>query len=217
MHGSLALMRVMTPRSFLLFGVAAAIEGETTGSAQASFELRNVSVGVYAPVYDGNGQRLFGSQWRAEVYGGASADSLSPVVDFYDRTRAIMAFGTAGFFREPPGGSDVYSVLDAPCGGWAYLQVKVWDVQLGATYEEASARNLGGYGESNVFYAQGGYPCMVTPTPSGPLLGLQSFSVLQEIPEPSEAVLLAVGGLGLWAWRRGGRRRRGDRHSCAPA
>ena len=184
--------------------------------AQASFDVRNIGP-VYAPVHNWDGQLLDGSDWRAEVYSGPTSQSLRPLMNFYDATRLIVPFFRPGYFKAASIGGDVYSVLDVPCGGWAYLQVKVWDIRLGATYEEASAWNVGGYGESNIFYAQGGNPCMVTPTTSGPLFGLQSFSVLQEIPEPSEAVLLAFGGLGLWAWRRGGRRRRGDRHSCASA
>lgn len=176
--------------------------GEVYG--QASFEIRNWGhIGVHAPVYDWNGQLLAGEHWRAEVYGGLAPTSLSPLIDYYDfKTRAIVPFYRPGYFQEPRSGADVYSVLDVPCGGWAWLQVKVWDVRLGATYEEASALNLGGYGESNIFYADGGNPCHVMPTPSGPLLGLQSFSVLQQVPEPSVWALLALGFGGLSWFRR---------------
>lgn len=191
--------RHMKPSTLVSFS-AILVLLDATLLAQASFSLRNGP--VRAPVYDWHGNLLAGFQWRAEVYGGADPSSLSPVVNYYDRTRAVMSFYRAGYFMEPPGRADVDAVMGVPCGGWAWLQVKVWDVRLGATYEEASARDLGGYGESNVFYARGGDPTPVMPTPSGRLLGLQSFSVLQEVPEPSVWVLVAVGFGGLRSLRR---------------
>jgi hypothetical protein len=48
--------------------------------------------------------------------------------------------------------------------------------RFGASYEEAAARGLGGYGESPLFYAKGGDPFDQFPLPA-PLLGLQSFSL----------------------------------------
>jgi hypothetical protein len=89
------------------------------------------------------------------------------------------------------------SVLDVPNGGWAWLQVRVWDVQVGVTYEEAAARGLGGYGQSALFYARGGDPTGSIPTLPGPLIGLQSFSVLPVVPEPSAWLFLVLGLGGL--------------------
>lgn len=159
----------------------------------------NTVYGLDAPVYDWTGGLLSGSEWVAEVYGGATPDSLSPVVGRYGVGHVLVPFVRPGYFT-----GDYGIVLSVPDSGWAWLQVKVWDVALGSTYEEAVARGLGGYGQSTLFYAQGGGN--VSLQLPQPLLGLQSFSVLQPIPEPSTWALLALGGLGLW-WT--ARRRQG--------
>jgi hypothetical protein len=175
-------------------------------SGQASFACANHDLDaephavVDAPVYDWAGNLLAGPQYRAELYGGASPDSLSPVVDYYDQTRAIVPFFRPGYFFSTRG---TLSVLDVPPFGWAWLQVKVWDTRLGATYEDAAARGLGGYGQSELFRAQGGAPNLPVPTDPAPLIGLQSFYLLQGIPEPPTWGLLLLGGILLW-WRRTG-------------
>ena len=123
------------------------------GLAQATFALRNRYEGLDAPVYDWAGSLLWGPQWRIELYGGAASDSLSPVVDFLYGSREIVGLGRPGYFWSSNGD---LAVMTVPPSGWAWLQVRIWDVQLGATYEEASVRGMGGYGQSAVFYAQGG-------------------------------------------------------------
>jgi len=76
-------------------------------------------------------------------------------------------------------------------------------VKLGATYEEASSLGVGGYGQSAVFYARGSSLRGSIPDPPALLFGLQSFSVLEPIPEPSTWALLAVGLGGIvWTVRR---------------
>ena len=173
--------------------------------AQDVFILRNypyLSSGVDAPVYDWSGNLLSGSEWRAELYGGAISNSLSPAVGYDTYVRMQAIFIRPGYFSNPTS-IDVL-VLGVPGGGWAWLQVKVWDVQIGATCEETVARGLGGYGQSPLFYAQGGDPNALPPTVPLPLTGLQSFSVLEPVPEPAGWVLVAF-GLGFVL--RNGRRR----------
>jgi hypothetical protein len=151
-------------------------------------------------VLDWDGSLLAGADWRAEIYGGAVSQSLVPLIDINSHyARVIVPLYQPGVFLS---GRSGVSVLAVPPHGWAWLQMKVWDVRLGATFEEAVARGMGGYGQSALFYAQGGNPNEPLPTPPGALIGLQSFSVLPVIPEPSMCLLLGGGLAGLWLARR---------------
>ena len=100
-----------------------------------------------------------------------------------------------GYFFSPSG---YLSVLSVPPLGFAWLQVRVWDTRLGATYEEVAGLGIGGYGESPLFYAQGRNPLSAPPDLPGPLIGLQSFSLRPVVPEPSTWALLVLGGTALW-------------------
>jgi hypothetical protein len=84
------------------------------------------------------------------------------------------------------------SVPDVSGYGWAWLQVRAWEARLGGTYEEVVALDRGGYGESPLFYAQGGDPFLALPGLPGPLIGLQSFS-LRPAPEPAATFVIVLG------------------------
>ena len=167
---------------------------------QSSFWLAN-HVGVDAPVFDAQGAPLAGPNYSAELWGSATPDSLTPlvVINQGDR-REIVPFITRGYFFSGNSFLCVTSVLPA---AFAWLQVRAWDARLGATFEDAAARGLGGYGESPLFYARGSDPFLIPPELPGPLIGLQSFSLLPEVPEPSTWALLAFAGMSVvWARRR---------------
>ncbi len=168
---------------------------------QASFWFRNASaVGkVNAPVFDAEGMPLEGANYLAELWGAATPDSLAPLI-LFDRgeSRLIKPFASRGYVNQPDGGLLVVSTV--PPTGWAWLQMRAWDARLGETYEEVAARGLGGYGESPLFYAQGGNPYdLLAPIPA-PLVGLQSFNLLPVIPEPCPVLLLLL-GLPVLPWR----------------
>ena len=189
-------MKLTQVRSLILLGASIPL----AAFAQATFSLQNHDgfVGLDAPVYDWTGALLSGSNWRVELYGGTAPDSLSPAIGFRSNGRVIIPLWVPGYFSSIRSAQESDLIArGVPAAGWAWLQVRVWDVGLGSSYEEAVARNLGGYGQSALFYAQGGDPTAPPPTPPGPLIGLQSFSVLQITPEPSTWVLLGVGLGGL--------------------
>src|SRR5512134_1409507 len=140
----------------VLVTLHSALSGALFG--QASFAVRNLYTvyGVDAPVFDASGTPLEGSNYRAELWGSATADSLAPAVDFSrGNSRELVPFQTEGYFIST---SAFMSILSVPPRGFAWLQVRAWDARLGATYEEVAALGLGGYGESPLFYAQGGDP-----------------------------------------------------------
>jgi hypothetical protein len=101
----------------------------------------------------------------------------------------------SGYFRD---GHDllVDSIPDEYPAAW--LQVRAWSADLGDSYESVASLGIGGYGESKVFKARGGRYISTTPWSPSALVGLESFSVRQIVPEPNAWALMAVGGVGLW-------------------
>ena len=169
------------------------LTGATFG--QSCFDFANYNPPfVDAPVFDAQGRRLAGPNYFAELYGGGMTNSLTPLAVFNEgNRREIVPFFNAPNAGYVLSGTAFLSVLEVPAGGWAWLQLRAWDARLGGTYEQAAALGVGGYGESVLFYAKGGNPRdLLGPFP-GPLIGLQSFSLLPEIPEPSAAWLLLLG------------------------
>jgi hypothetical protein len=170
--------------------------------AQGSFRLQNLDPGngIDAPVFDAEGNRLSGANYAAELWGGAVSNSLSPTLDLQSGLRLSLPFReglAAGYF-----GTATVVVWAVPGGASAWVQVRAWDARLGSTYEQVTQLGIGGYGESTVFYTRSGDPTGL-PTLPAPLTGLQSFSLLPVVPEPSTWALLALGGLAVgWAVRR---------------
>ncbi len=142
-----------------------------------------------------------GTNYKAELWGGMSGDTLIPAADIENgQPRLITPFGNGGYFYTshiatvrsivPPGGL---------LGCTSALGTRDWGI--------VAALDLGGYGESPMFYTQGGNPLGV---PSGiprPLAGLQSFNLQPVVPEPSSLALIALCGA-LWAAQKS--RRKGD-------
>jgi hypothetical protein len=173
---------------------------------------RYPTVSLDAPVRDWEGRLLAGEDWRFELYGGPAVDLLAPAVNRepFGPSRIVVGLHSPGYFR------DTHSMLTvAAIPGeypWAWLQVRCWSVRLGESYETVTALGLGGYGESPIFKAAGGYFEATIGDFPRPLAGLESFTVRQIIPESATWALLAIGGLGVW-WVR--RPRPGRPKSCS--
>ena len=106
----------------------------------------------YTPVLSWDGLPLADTNYLAELWGGRSPTSLQPGrATGGRRVFAPFAPQLAGVFL-----SRTAVEVEGASNDTAYLQVRVWDGRLGATYEEALVRGLGGVGESPIFYAVGG-------------------------------------------------------------
>jgi hypothetical protein len=174
--------------------------------AQSSFEFRNYhpSAGVNAPVYDSEGTPLSDSTYLAELWGGPTTDSLTPLADVSrSNAREIRPFIAGGYIL---GSSGFLSVTSVFPGTSAWLQIRAWDTRLGPTYEAVAALGIGGYGNSPLFYAQGNDPFLALPEPGAPLIGLQSFSLLPVVPEPGTWALALLGLACFASWRWLGKR-----------
>jgi hypothetical protein len=111
----------------------------------------------------------------------------------------VSPFGEAGYFNEP----QIVFISNVEGNGNAWLQVRAWDVRLGASYDAVKALGIGGFEESNIFLARGGNSGGV-PTPPGFLIGLESFSLRPVIPEPAAWQLALFGAIAMLMlhWRR---------------
>jgi hypothetical protein len=182
-----------------IYTTLAILLAPSVGLAQATFSFFNYApaAGIDAPILDAEGNRLFGTNYLAILYGGSTPDSLRVATDgnaSMDPHPIIrIQNNQAGYF-----GQGGFVVVDdtIPTGRFAWLQVRVWDARIGATYEDVAALGQGGYGASALFYTYGG-DLGAEGLPPQPLRGLQSFSL---VPEPSTWALLVLGG-GWLVWR----------------
>ena len=120
-----------------------------------TFVVRNINLyaKVYTPVLAWDGTPLADTNYLAELWGGRTPSSLQPGRAIGGgRLFAPFTAKLAGVFLGYPEVDVVGTAGDTV----ACLQIRVWDSRLGATYEEAAARGLGGVGESPLFYAVGG-------------------------------------------------------------
>jgi hypothetical protein len=165
-------------RSFVAnFGLLIAV---LSASAQTYFVVSNESRSnegpFLPPVLNSIGMPLTDTNFVAELWGSATPDSLAPLLVYntIPRKRLFAQFVRPGYFI----GFGTVVVDNVPDGGRAWLQVRVWDIRLGATYEEVAARGIGGFGESPLFYGKGTRgPGCEPPCLPGDLTGLQSFKV----------------------------------------
>jgi hypothetical protein len=111
----------MKPIHFL-FAIAVSLSVQwSLGQASSRFANYSSVDGIDAPVYDWNGNLLTGTNWRFELYGGATQDSLTPVVTFQGLNRASIPLWLPGYFRADLAGYPGLVVPEVPGAGWAWL------------------------------------------------------------------------------------------------
>jgi hypothetical protein len=160
-------------------------------SAQGTVNFANAGGGVNAPVFDVDGTtRLAGTDFMAQLYAGASADSLAPV----GNATSFLTGGGAGYFN---GG--VVAVPTVAPGATGFFQVVAWATQGGTHTSYAAALAAGANAGQSTVFSTGTGGVGEPPSPPLALVGLQSFNL---VPEPSTYALLALGAAALFLRRR---------------
>lgn len=163
--------------------------------AQGTVDFRNRITGTLdVPVFaQDTTTRLGDAGYVAQLYFSATeTGSYAPV----SAAPAVFRTGTgAGYWNA--GADSTRTLTGITAGGTAWLQVRVWELALGSTYEAAvAAGSLNGMSDPfSIVTGGGGTP------PASPafMLGLTSFAL---VPEPSTIALGVLGLAGLLAIRR---------------
>ena len=163
--------------------------------AQGTINFSNGAAGLNAPIRDEFGTLLSGAGFIAQLWAGATAGSLQPIIP----TATFATGASAGYFF---GGSR--TIPGVATGSPAFVQVRVWSSNFSDWATAFAAYNAGDptarIGGDLVAPWQspnlGGGP---TPPPN--LVGMQSFS-FRSIPEPSTVALAVLGGAPLLFRRR---------------
>src|SRR5688572_30200715 len=90
-------------------------------------------------VRDVNGNPLVGTNYVAQLYMGASPDNLFPT------TAAPARFRAPGSSQPGTWTPKAINLTGVGPGAIIYLQVRVWDTSVAATYDEAAASATGQY------------------------------------------------------------------------
>ncbi len=124
---------------------------------------------VEAPIFDVDGSRLSGSNFVAQLYGGPSLERMRPT----GTPIPFRSGSAAGYFY-----ATILTLANVVPDGFAFVQVRVWDRQRAASYEEARAVGAK-FGRSGILYLEGGG---LFNTPQY-LKGMKSFTLSAGLPE----------------------------------
>jgi hypothetical protein len=165
----------------------------TTAQGTIAFTTRNAAPNVDIKVTDAKtGVPLRGPDWQAQLYYSKDLSENAAFMPAFPATVFLSDLPVVDGYVQP-----VLVVLaDALPGATVQLQMKAWNTRAGSSYEEASTSPIGIVGESKTFFLS----LSVGPLPTY-MVTLQPFSVYP-VPEPSAAILIAVGGLSLLLLRK---------------
>lgn len=165
-----------------------------------------VDAPVYRDVVTGSlADRLEGTAWLAQLYGGAANQTEAQLVPVLGAAVPFRTGAAAGYVDV--GTDNSRTIPGTVSGGSAVLQLRVWSAAAGATWEvaQAAAQTNPTYrtGKSNLITVSGlGGPVPSSPdAPPAPLVGLQSFAVVP-VPEPASIAMGILGAGLLLALRR---------------
>jgi hypothetical protein len=172
-------------KKLLVLALSLSMAGAAYAQGTINFANRVVADGLDAPVFGLDGNLLDGDRYMAEILAGPSADSLEPI------STAPFRTGTGVGYWNP--GSPATRVLDnvAP-GAEAFILIRAWDTDSGATFGEAAIR-----GEAPIFSVVTG-GAGSPPSLPAVMMGLEGFTL---VPEPS-TIMLALLGAGALFLRR---------------
>lgn len=170
----------------LLAAFMAAVVSASSAMAQGTINLTNLSgTALNAPVSGPTGARLSGARYRAQLWAGATAQTMAPV----GNSVGFETGAVAGYFFGPS--VEVPSVVP---GAVAFAQVRAWDSNGATTYDNASVRGI----SNTIEVTTGGSAPGQIPLLPGELIGLSPFSISSNVPpaiaEPLESVLATAGG-----------------------
>lgn len=177
-------------KNLLLFALM--LSGVASGFAQGQVLFSNTPTDFATPadrlVYL-YGEPLVGTQWGAQLYVGTTMNNLASVdgAPLPFRIPTTTAPGTW------VGGS---RVLPVPAETTVFLQVKVWNINYGATFEAALAAG-GALAQSDVF--------TYTPPPNGSIntaFYMENFRAFSfSVPEPQMFTFIVLFSAGAWILR----------------
>jgi hypothetical protein len=168
-------------RSFLAALIAIAFVESAFAQGTINFANLVIVDGVHvedAPVRYYDGTLLSGNAFMAQLYVGTSRQSLNPV----SAPTPFLSSPQAGYFSA--GTQMIDWVL--PGGTIAIVEVRVWEVASGPTWDTATRRAA-----SNGMTIQTGG---LSGAPPANLIGLQPFSFMP-IPEPPTLAILFFGAV----------------------
>ncbi|HNU52412.1 MAG TPA: SdrD B-like domain-containing protein [Verrucomicrobiota bacterium] len=131
---------------------------------QGSIYFANSSPGlVYAPILE-SGTNVTSEAFRIQLFAGPTTSSMAAM----EPSTTVLKNGVFKGAR--------VDVPTVPEGGIAYVQIRVWEMAGGATYEEARAAGFR-TGASAVLTVKTGGDHLSPPAVPASLVGLQSFSL----------------------------------------
>jgi hypothetical protein len=143
---------------------------------------------IFAPVTDScTGQRLEGAAWLTRLYYAPGPFSESVVLKAADPAVPFRTGTSAGFITPV-----VVTLPDVEPETLVTVQMRAWNTEAGATYEEAASSPIGVVGQSNRIYLVTGGGSRLP----ADMVPLSDFSVYP-IPEPGPLVLIVAGLLGM--------------------